>query len=127
MCSIITVYQKNYGVKAMEKIKLTIANDTFNISTDDNLEYVAQLGEELNGKINDLMASNSRISVTQAAIVTALEYADSAKKSETASENLRKQIQEYIEDVARARTDVEISRREIERLNKEIASLKAGK
>lgn len=121
------MYQKNYGVKAMEKIKLTIANDTFNISTDDNLEYVAQLGEELNGKINDLMASNSRISVTQAAIVTALEYADSAKKSETASENLRKQIQDYIEDVARARTDVEISRREIERLNKEIASLKAGK
>lgn len=126
-CSIITMYQINYGVKAMEKIKLTIANDTFNISTDDNLEYVAQLGEELNEKINALMAANSRISVTQAAVVTALEYADSAKKSENASENLRKQIQEYIEDVARARTDVEISKREIERLNKEIASLKAAR
>ena len=119
------MYQINYGVKVMEKIKLTIANDTFNISTDDNLDYVAQLGEELDGKIAALMAANSRISVTQAAIVTALEYADAAKKSEITSENLRNQIQEYLEDAARARTDVEISKREIERLTKEIASLKA--
>ena len=121
------MYQINYGVKAMEKIKLTIANDTFNISTDDNLDYVAQLGEELDGKIAALMAANSRISVTQAAIVTALEYADAAKKSEITSENLRNQFQEYLEDAARARTDVEISKREIDRLTKEIASLKAGK
>ena len=119
------MYQINYGVKPMEKIKLTIANDTFNISTDDNLDYVAQLGEELNSKITALMAANSRISVTQAAIVTALEYADAAKKSEITSENLRNQIQEYLEDAARARTDVEISKREIEKLNKEIATLKA--
>lgn len=111
----------------MEKIQLTIANDTYNISTDDNLDYVAALGEELNGKITELMASNSRISVTQAAIVTALEYADAAKKSEIASENLRNQIQEYLEDAARARTDVEISKREIERLTKELATYKNGK
>lgn len=111
----------------MEKIKLTIANDTYNISTDDNLEYVAELGAELDKKINALMSNNARISVTQAAIVTALEYADAAKKSEITSENLRNQIQEYLEDAARARTDVEISKREIERLTKEIASLKAGR
>ncbi len=111
----------------MEKIKLTIANDTYNISTDDNLEYVAELGAELDKKISALMSSNSRISVTQAAIVTALEYADAAKKSEITSENLRNQIQEYLEDAARARTDVEISKRELERVNKELAALKAGR
>ena len=54
-------------------------------------------------------------------------YADMAKKSEVTSENLRAQIQGYLEDAARARTDAEIARREIERLNKEIASLKAGR
>ena len=84
-----------------------------------------EMGAELDGKIAALMAANSRISVTQAAIVTALEYADAAKKSEITSENLRNQIQEYLEDAARARTDVEISKREIDRLTKEIAALKA--
>ncbi len=111
----------------MEKIKLKIANEVYNISTDDDLDYVAQLGAELDKKITELMQSNSRISVTQAAIVIALEYADAAKKCEGTAENLRCQIQEYLEDAARARTDVEISRREAERLSKELAALKAAK
>ncbi|MBQ9849883.1 MAG: cell division protein ZapA [Clostridia bacterium] len=111
----------------MEKIRLMIAGEEYNLSTDDDLDYVAALGAELNEKISALMSSNARISVTQAAIVTALEYADEAKKSEQTSDNLRTQIQEYLEDAARARTDAEISKREAERLAKELASYKANK
>ncbi|MBQ2847322.1 MAG: cell division protein ZapA [Clostridia bacterium] len=111
----------------MEKIKLIIANDEYNISTDNDLAYVAQLGEELNQRITAIMNSSTRISVTQAAILTALEYADNAKKGEITSENLRGQIQEYLEDAARARTDAEISRRELERVSKELVALKAAK
>ncbi|MBR2869115.1 MAG: cell division protein ZapA [Clostridia bacterium] len=110
----------------MEKIRLMIAGEEYNLSTDNDLDYVEALGAELNEKINTLMNSNTRISVTQAAIVTALEYADAAKKGEATAENLRTQIQEYLEDAARARTDAEISKREAERLAKELASLKAG-
>ena len=77
----------------MEKIRLLIAGEEYNIGTDDDLDYVAKLGEELDKKISTLLRDNARISVTQAAIVTALEYADAAKKSETVSENLRTQIQ----------------------------------
>ena len=106
----------------MEKIKLIIAGEEYNIATDDDLDYVAQLGAELDKKISTLLHDNDRISVTQAAIVTALEYADSAKKCESTSENLRNQIQGYLEDAARARTDAEISKRECERLAKELAS-----
>ncbi len=111
----------------MEKIKLWIANEEYNIATDDDLDYVAQLGEELNQRITAIMRDSTRISVTQAAILTALEYADFAKKSEITSDNLRGQIQEYLEDAARARTDAEISRREVERLTKELAAARAAK
>ena len=111
----------------MEKIKLMIAGEEYNISTDDDLDYVAQLGQELDKKIGSLMRDNARISITQAAIVTALEYADAAKKSEITSENLRAQIQDYLEDAARARTDVEITKRELERVSKELAAAKASK
>ncbi|MDD7193929.1 MAG: cell division protein ZapA [Oscillospiraceae bacterium] len=111
----------------MEKIKLMIAGEEYNISTDDDLDYVAQLGQELDKKISSLMRDNARISITQAAIVTALEYADAAKKSEITSENLRAQIQDYLEDAARARTDVEITKRELERVSKELAAAKASK
>lgn len=111
----------------MEKIRIKIANEEYNIMTDDNLEYVAQLGEELDSRISEILNSSSRISVTQACILLALEYADSAKKCEITAENLRNQIQEYLEESARARTDVEIMKRENERLMKEIASLKSAK
>ena len=111
----------------MEKIKIKIANEEYSIMTDDNLEYVAQLGEELDKKLTAIISNSTRISVTQAAIVTALEYADAAKKCEITADNLRNQIQEYLEESARSRTDVEIMKRENERLMKEIAALKAAK
>ncbi len=111
----------------MEKIKIKIANEEYNIMTDDNLEYVAQLGEELDSRITEILTNSSRISVTQAAILLALEYSDASKKCEITAENLRNQIQEYLEESARSRTDVEIMKRENERLMKEIAALKAAK
>ncbi len=111
----------------MEKIKLMIAGTEYSIATDDNLEYVAQLGEELDKSISTIMRDSSKLSVTQAAILVALENLDKAKKGETSAENLRSQIQGYLEDAARARTDAEISKREAERLTKEISALRNSK
>ncbi len=111
----------------MEKIKLTIAGGYYNISTDDDLEYVASLADELDKKISSLVESNGRISVTQAAVLTALEYADQYKKSERDCENLRTQIQAYLEDAARSRTDAELAKREVASLTKEIEALKKTK
>lgn len=111
----------------MEKIRLMIAGSEYFLSTDDDLDYVAALGQELDKRISEIMQSNSKISVTQAAILVALECADAAKKGEESAENLRSQIQDYLEDAARARNDAEISKREAERLAKELSTLRASK
>lgn len=111
----------------MEKIQLVIGGEYYKISTDDDLEYVSELGRELDGKISDILKGNSRASITQAAVLTALEYADLYKKSEALGENMRNQIQDFMDDAARARADAEVSRREVERLSKEVAALKASK
>ncbi len=111
----------------MEKIKLTIAGSEYSLSTDDDVEYLTALGEEVNARIENIMRSNARASVTQAAVLAALEYADAAKKNEKDSENLRTQIQSYLEDAGKARTDAEISKREAERLAKELSALRASK
>ena len=104
----------------MEKTRLVIAGEAYNISTDNDLEYTAGLARELNDKIMDLVKSNSRVSVTQAAVLTALDYADNFKKSEMTCENLRTQIRDYLEDAAKSRSEAEIARREVERLNSEL-------
>lgn len=107
------------------KVKLSICGVDYYISTDDDVKYVQTLGNELDMRLNKLMRENSRLSVTQAAVLAALEFMDMAKKEEQSAENLRSQIQEYLEDAARAKTNAEVSRREAERLSKELSTLRA--
>ncbi len=107
----------------MQKITLTIGGEFYNINTDDDLEYAAQLGKELDRKIRELMQASGRISVTQAAVLSALEYIDLYKKSERDCENLRTQLQAYLEDAARSRTDAELAKREAASLRKELDAI----
>ncbi len=111
----------------MEKLRLNIAGETYGISTDDDPDYMTGVATEVDEKIREILQNSGRISITQAATLTALDYADKFKKSESTCENLRSQIKSYLEDAARSRTDAEIARRENERLQKELASLKKTK
>jgi cell division protein ZapA (FtsZ GTPase activity inhibitor) len=117
--------EKGENIMEKNKVKLNICGVDYFINTDDDVKYVQELGDELDLRLNKLMRENARISVTQAAVLAALEYADLAKKEEQSAENLRSQIQEYLEDAARAKTNAEVSRREAERLGKELATLRA--
>ena len=108
----------------MEKIKVTIAGEHYNLSTDDDAEYLLSLAEEVNGKIGSLVHSNSRVSVTQAAVLTVLEYADAYKKAVADCDNLRTRIRDYLEEAAKSRSEAEIARRENEKLTKELNLLK---
>lgn len=112
----------------MEKIKVrvNICGTEYTItSTESDAEYVEELAAQLDEKMKGLMEENQRLSITQSAVLSALEFLDMFKKSESSSENLRSQIQDYLADAAQARTDSEITKRELDRANKEIAALRA--
>lgn len=121
------VQSLHFGEIHMEKLRLMIAGSEYVISTDDDPDYVTGLAAKIDERIKQIMSSSSRASVTQAAILVALEYADEASKGAESAVNLRSQIQEYLEDAARAKTDAEISKREAERLAKELSALRASK
>lgn len=107
------------------KVKLAICGSDFYITTEDDVDYAASLGDELDQKITKIVKENERVSMTQASVLVALDYADAFKKAEASADNLRAQIRDYLEDSARARMEVEVARREIERLNREMQSLRA--
>lgn len=104
------------------KVHLNIGGSTYTIVTEDENEYVEQLGESIDKEIKKILVENSRLSLTQAAILVALDFADQAKKATAGADNLRAQIKDYLEDSARARMEVDVSRREIERLNRELSA-----
>lgn len=109
---------------AKNRVHLKIGGSAYTVLTDDAPEYVEELAEELDKEMRSIINENPSLSVTQAAVLTALDKADTCKKCTASSDNLRAQIKDYLEDSARARMEVDVARREIERLNREISSLR---
>ena len=60
-------------------------------------------------------------------MLVALDQAAACKKANSEAVNLRVQIKDYIEAAARAKLEVDVARREIERLNRELSALRNKK
>ena len=109
---------------AKNKVQIKIYGATYSILTDDDAEYVEGLGEFIDEEMKNIASANPSLSSIQCAVLVALDQADACKKSTAAADNLRAQIKDYLEDSARARMEVDVARREIERLNREISNLR---
>lgn len=112
------------------KVALKICGNSYTILTEDDPEYVEELGELINSEMRQISQESPTLSMTQCAVLVALDRADACKKATASADNLRAQIKDYLEDSARARMEVDVARREIERLNREISNLRnrlAGK
>lgn len=108
------------------KVKVSICGSDYYITTEDDPKYVLELANNLDETLSKIVHDNSRLSITQAAILASLDYADTAKKATDTADNLRAQIKEYLEDSARYKMEAEVAKRDVERLNKEIQSLRGG-
>ncbi len=95
--------------------KLKIAGEEYRIVSDEAPEYMQELAHEIDIKMSNILKGN-RVSTTQAAVLIALQYADEAKKNSGASDNLRKQLKEYLEDAAQAKSERDFLKRELERV-----------
>jgi len=94
---------------------LKIAGEEYKIVSDESAEYMNDLAHEIDLKIADILRG-SHISTTQAAVLVALQYADSSKKNSSTTDNLRLQLKEYLEDAANAKTERDFYKRELERI-----------
>lgn len=108
-----------------QNVVIHIAGSEYNILTEEDPAYVEALAETLDKDITEIVAANRRLSMTQAAILAALDYADKAAKESEAADNLRGQIKEYLEDSARYKMEAEVARRDVERLQRELKNAKS--
>lgn len=106
------------------KVHVRIGGASYTIVTEDEPEYVETLADEISESMRGIINSNPSLSMTQAAVLVALDNADASKKATASADNLRAQIKDYLEDSARARMEVDVARREVERLNREISELR---
>lgn len=111
----------------MEKNKVTlkICGNTYPITTEDDPDYVEEIGEFINKEMKKISNESPTLSMTQCAVLVALEQTDACRKATASADNLRAQIKDYLEDSARSKMEVDVARREIERLNREISNLRS--
>ncbi len=106
------------------RVQVKIAGASYTIVTEDDPQYVEELAENISLEIRSICNANPSLSMTQAAVLVALDQSDAYKKASASADNLRVQIKDYLEESARAKMEVEVARREVERLNREIADLR---
>ena len=85
------------------KLILKIADISIPVSTTEDEAYAVALAEDIDADMRQILDSNTSASVTSAALLCAIDYLDSFRKSNRATNNLRNQIKEYLADAANAK------------------------
>lgn len=111
------------------KVRLEICGTSYVISTNDSENYMLGLAERLDEDMKQVLKEAPNASISSAAIITALGYLDESVKAAHGADNMRTQLQDYLEDAAKARAAAEEARREAEKLRRELQYYenKAGK
>lgn len=63
------------------RVQVKIGGASYTIVTEDDPEYVENLAEQINSEIRSICNSNTSLSMTQAAVLVALDQADACKKA----------------------------------------------
>lgn len=106
------------------KVRLNICGSSYVISTTESEDYMQNLADRLNLDMNELMSSSNTVSITTAAVMTALSYRDDLEKASGSADNMRRQIKNYLEDAASAKMAAEELRRENDALRKQVDDLR---
>ncbi len=108
-------------LKIMEKnkVRLNICGVNYFICTDETVEHTEELGAVIDSKMSEILKGTSFVTTTQAAVLVALDFANELSKSEKSVDNYRGQIKDYLEDAAKAKSERDYYKRELERFKTE--------
>lgn len=110
---------------AANKVKMTIMGAEYTVIAEDDVQYVQLLGKELDAKMDSILKANRRLSVTQAAVLAALDFADEGKKAIATADRLREQIKDYLDDASEAKRKSDVARHEADKCKKELEAIRA--
>ncbi len=105
------------------KVKVRIIGREYTLGTDNSPEYTQNLAEELDEKMNAMLAEASGLSGIDVAILCALDAMDEAHKAAANADNIRLQLGDYLAAAGRAQSSSEVYKKEIASLKKRIEEL----
>lgn len=111
---------------ALNRLKANICGTSYTLVSDDSLSYMRDLVAQVDAQMTDIIANDSRMSTTMAAVLTALQNADKATKESRAAEELRLQLKRVVDDCEHMKDQLASARAETDRLTKEMVALRTA-
>lgn len=97
------------------RITVKIDGREYNILAAEDEAYVRKVAAHVDGQVRGVI-EGSRVSSVDGATLAAMNVADQYFKEQAASENLRRQLKEYLEEGAKQKLEISELKREIFRL-----------
>ena len=97
------------------RVKVTIAGRDYRLIAAEDDGYVQRVAAYVDNQMADLIEA-TRVSVTDSAVLAATNIADALFKEQEASENLRRQLKEALEETTKVTMELSDAKREIFKL-----------
>ena len=76
------------GIQIMKnKVRLNVCGTDYYIASEDDESYIRAIGDDVDARMNKMMAGSDRVSTTMAAVLCALSYADECKKANATADS----------------------------------------
>ena len=107
------------------KITVSIAGQSYTLVAAEDAAYMEKVASHVDAKIQEVLGE-SKVSLVDGAILGALNIADEYFKEVEASENLRRQLKEYLEEGTKLKMELSEAKREIFKLQNKKSAGEAG-
>lgn len=104
------------------KVTVTIAGQEYTLVGTESADYVHQIAAHVDAQVQEVGAGG--LSLLDSAVLAAVNIADEYFKEQAASENLRRQIKEALDESARLKNELSESKREIFKLQNRLQNRK---
>ena len=97
------------------RVTVDICGQEYTFVAEEAPSYMQKVGSYVGEKMNELLAS-AKVGRTDAAVLTAANIADELFKEREASEALRRQLKQYLDEASRAKNEASELKRELFKL-----------
>ena len=97
------------------KITVNIAGQSYTLVAAEDAAYMEKVASHVDAKIQEVLET-SKVSLMDGAMLGALNIADEYFKEVEASENLRRQLKEYLEEATKLKMELSEAKRDIFKL-----------
>jgi cell division protein ZapA len=107
------------------RVVVTICDQDYTLVAEESATYMQKVGSYVSQKMEEIL-KGAHVGRTDAAVLTAVNITDELFKAQAASEQLRGQIKQYLDEAGQAQSEVSELKREVFRLQQKLDAKNAG-